>query len=250
MRNQAIKRLVSLCVLALCAMVALPACADIVAYDVPLQTGNQGYTGSLGLDFDVTSAIWVTGVGVFDPFAVTGQPLIGPLSVVIFDRNTETQVAGTFYTFPEGTTGPLIGANLFAFLNPYVYLPVGSYSVVAWGYSAQQPNGNVDCNGGICDIDSPDPITSTENDGGGFIAFRSSRFGAVGSVETFPSIFRSSRQTNPFLAGTFSYIPASNEIVNLDGPNTDAPIDPVPEPSTIALLAPAVLGLARKLKRS
>ncbi len=235
------KRLVFMCVLALVAMFALPACADdIVAYDVPLQTGNQGYTGSLGLDFDVNSAIWVTGVGVFDPFAVTGQPLIGPLTVAIYDRNTEDEIPGTLYTFPEGTTGPLIGANLFQTLSPYVYLPTGNYSIVAWGYTAEQPNGNTGCNGGVCDIPSTDPVTFSENDGGGVIIFRSSRFGAGGKYPT-------TVDEHKYLAGTFTYIPAENQ----DSPiNTDAPIDPVPEPSTIALVAPAVLALARKLKRS
>ena len=247
-------------------MFALPASADIVAFDVPPQAGNDNgqctiadetVECSYGLDFDVNAAIWVTGVGVFDPFAYMNPVpgLKGPLSVAIYDRNTESQVEGTFYTFPEGTTGPLIGGNLIHQLSEYIYLPIGNYSVVAWGYSQEQPNGNSACDGGACG-GSTEPITYTVNNGGGIITFRGSRFGGKAQYPTVVNTYRGSRfgisgdfptnlddvETNQYLAGTFTYIPVEEE----QQPDTPA----VPEPATLALVGPAVLGLIRKLKRS
>jgi hypothetical protein len=209
--------ILSLTILMLGMVTTLPASADTIAYSVPLQAGNQAYTGSLGLDFNVNSAIYLTGIGVFDPNAVVGSPLAATLSVAIYDRDTQLQIPGTLTTFSAGTTGPLTGANLITDFASYLELAPGHYSVVAWGYNPFAKNGNANMG----------PITSIEDSDGGLISFvGTSRFGNAGA---YPTIVDGG-PTNRYLAGTFSY-------------------EPVPEPATFMLVAPALIGLAHQLRR-
>jgi hypothetical protein len=230
------------CVLALFASMAMPAAADTIAYYVPLQPGNQNFMGSLGMDFDVNEAIWLTGVGVFDPNAVANQPLISPLSVAIYNRDTEQQVAGTLYTFSTGTTGPLVGANLIVEVTPYLFLEPGHYSVVAWGYNLFQLNGNSGCSDGSCGI-TPSPVVSIQDDGDGLITFvGTARFGLPGQYPDNTD----GGPTNRYLAGTFTF----EDISELPQQRLDTPTAPVPEPGTVLMIAPALIGLRRILRRS
>jgi hypothetical protein len=196
---------------------ALPAAADTIAYSVPLQAGNQVFGGALGLDFDVNKAIYLTGIGVFDPNAVVGTPLAAALTVSIYNRDLQQQIPGTVKNFAIGTTGPLTGANLIADIIPVLVLAPGHYSVVAWGYNRAAQNGNANIG----------PITSVEDNDGGVISFVGlSRFGNAGAYPTYID----SGPSNRYLAGTFTY-------------------EPVPEPSTFVLLAPGLIALARKFRK-
>lgn len=65
-----------------------PQAQAIIAYDVTtIQTGNQAFTGSLGMDFDVLTgkSILVTDLGVFTAaeMALSGRPFMPPFSTVI-----------------------------------------------------------------------------------------------------------------------------------------------------------------------
>src|SRR5436190_1438802 len=74
--------------------------AQIIAYDAPLQPGNQAWTGNLGLDFDVNSPIRITSLGAFDN---NGDGFTGTVTVGIFDRSTTAQVGVS--TLVSGTAG-------------------------------------------------------------------------------------------------------------------------------------------------
>jgi hypothetical protein len=111
-------------------LVALGSTAQaFIAYNVPgPSTGNQSWTGSLGMDFDVNAPITVTSLGVYD----SGQNGIsGTLYVVIF--NADTQVAVTSTLSFTGTQGTLIDGSRFQDLTTPVTLAPGHYSVVSWG---------------------------------------------------------------------------------------------------------------------
>src|SRR5438445_13074210 len=85
-------------------LIPLPAGAvNIVAYDVPVQAGNQGFTGSLGLDFNVVSSITVIGLGVFDSNG-DGISTLGALAAQIFNR-TSTLAVTVPLTFTNALPG-------------------------------------------------------------------------------------------------------------------------------------------------
>ena len=93
-------------------------------------------------------------------------------------------------------------------IAPIVLAP-GDYTIVGWGYGAGEQNGN-DGNVGNW--------PTTVNDGGGQIEFvGGSRFGDPGVAGTFPASVDGGPGVR-YGAGNFGY-------------------DPVPEPSTVGLLA-------------
>jgi hypothetical protein len=102
-------------------------------YTLPSGTvGNQNWTGSLGLDFTVTSDITVTGLGAFyDPGDFS-------IEVVLYNATTEA---------------PIVSASINATLAPYTFQAVapivllpGNYQITAWGYG----NGTGNYNTGNC----------------------------------------------------------------------------------------------------
>src|SRR6185312_5162307 len=101
---------------------------------------NQTWSGNLGLDFHVNSAIVVTGLGIFN---ASGANFIvgGPISVGIFDINAAPNSGPLVSTsFFNSTTysiapGPY---DLNQAVNPIVLNP-GDYSVVAVGYGSLDP---------------------------------------------------------------------------------------------------------------
>jgi hypothetical protein len=223
------------------ACISLGANAGIIALDSSRETGNQGYTGNLGMDFDVLAPIYVTRVGAYDGrqnVPVVGQPgdgvqpidevapivgdLIDPflIEVGIFDRNTQTLVAGTFAT----VTGlaPFDGKSRFVDIDD-VFLGAGQYSIVARGYSDANKNGNAGSGG------TPPSI----NDGGGLISFvggaRFSR-GVEGSAFAFPTTIDGG-PANRYDAGTFEFVA-------------------VPVPSSLALLGLGLLMIRRRFAKS
>lgn len=194
--------------------------ASLIAYDVAAQTGNQDFTGSLGMDFDVNTPIWITALGVFDSGA---DGLHGTLYAAIYDRDTANLVIGPI-TFTSADQGTLIGGSRLKNLASETQLGVGHYSIVSWGYSAADENGNYSL---------PPPITlPTLNDGGGVISFVGhGRWGWDVSTYAYPTYtgpVDNDYPANLFLAGTFAY---------------DTSIDPVPLPATVLLLGSGLLGL-------
>jgi hypothetical protein len=191
----------------------------VIACDVPANiTGNQNWTGSLGMDFDVNRPIAVTAMGVYE----SGGSIIngGTLDVEIFNATTQLPVTSTLTSF-TGTQGTPIGGSRFLNLPTPVTLPVGEYTIVAWGYGAygnDDPNGNL----GIAGI-----TPSTLNTGGGAISFVGlSLYSAQGTGGIYPNI-PDTGPDNRYYAGTFEFVNAA----------------PVPLPPTLLLLGSGLMGL-------
>jgi hypothetical protein len=201
---------------------AAAAHADLVIYDFPaISPGTQAFTGSLGMDFDVNSPITITALGVFN----SGQAgITGTLSAEIFNV-TGLAVGGTLVSL-TGTQGTLIDGSRFLGLLTPVTLPAGDYSIVSWGYSATDLDGNYT------------PPTTILNDDGGAISFvGSGRYSATGTGGEFPTIIDSGAPDH-YYAGTFEVA-------------SDPPV--VPLPSTALLLGTGLLGLvglARRQRRA
>ncbi|MGO9622774.1 MAG: PEP-CTERM sorting domain-containing protein [Desulfobaccales bacterium] len=195
-----------------------------IAYNVPTNTtGNQAWTGSLGMDFNAIHPIKVTALGVYD----SGQNGIisGPLYAVIYNRDTQLAVTSVL-SFTTSSPGTLIGGSLFKTLDTPVILPPGDYSIVSWGYSASNPDGNL----GYAGI-----VPSTTNTGNGLISFvGSARFSPQGTGGVYPtgdngytSNSLDGGPDNRYYAGTFEF--------------TAYPA--VPLPSTLLLLGSGMAGL-------
>ena len=175
--------------------------AQTVAYEIAAGTvGNQEYGGSLGLDFKVVIPIEVTQLGVFDSGS---DGIMLPLSVSLWSRDengTPDDFSDDFggsalatLTFAPGDDGVPAGGSRLKPLPAPVQLGAGSYTIVASGYGAGEPNGN-----------TPNPAANgrTANGNGGTIEFvGTSRFGDAG-------IFPATADGGPeqrYGAGTFSY---------------------------------------------
>jgi hypothetical protein len=104
------------------------------AYDISaLDSVNQNFSGAFGMDFHVNTAITVTNLGAWEPLGINPS---SPLTIAIYDRNSEAVVAGLSATFTTGSPGAPVGNNVF--LKPTsVVLGVGDYSLVANGFGAQ-----------------------------------------------------------------------------------------------------------------
>jgi len=171
---------------------------DPVAYDVPAGcVGAQSWTSGLGMDFTVKSPIVVKKLGIFDSGS-DGIEGGDPLTVQLFSisgDNSGQVLAST--TFSDGSPGTLWGGSRFKPLDSPVVLAPGSYSIVAYGFSGANPNGN----------ESLQTKTWTTNDGGGLISFTgSSRHG--GSPGTLPPDLDTG-SANCYAAGTFQYSASS-----------------------------------------
>ena len=177
--------------------VAFPGASGTVAYRVLTGTlGNQDYGGTLGMDFVVNESVLVTELGCFDS---GGNGLGSNITVQLYARNTN----GTQTNFGDDTPGALLATTTFFTTSPGTLLegnrfkplavPVtlapGSYTIVAYGYSASELNGN--------------SSTGWEtNSGGGRISYvGTARYGNAG---VFPTNIDGG-PANRYAAGTFKF---------------------------------------------
>jgi autotransporter-associated beta strand protein len=121
-----------------------------VAYTANINTSYGGASNpgplNMGQIFQVNGAgIEVFQLGFFD---YQGQPLAGPHTVTLFSNQT----AIGSVTVPAGSATNLLSGYAFVALSTPVYLPAGSYTVLAYGVDAADPygegsQGNVGFNG-------------------------------------------------------------------------------------------------------
>lgn len=161
--------------------------------------GNQNYSGSLGMDFEVLEEIQVTHLGVFDDRA-NGLSRTITASLWLRNGNTGVRVLEGA-VFSPANPGTLEGGSRFLALSTPRILSPGSYTMVASGYGSGELNGNQ----GVGRLDGLDIDPGDE-----LIQFvGNSRFGAAGS---FPQNLDSG-PSNRYAAGTFKYSPnTANDI--------------------------------------
>jgi hypothetical protein len=199
-----------------------------IAYEVqPGTTGNQSFTGALGMDFDANVTTTITALGVFDS---AGDGLGGSFIVQLFDR-TITAVPNlplAAIEFTPADPGTPIGGSLFKDLVTPLVLPPGFQgSIVGTGFwgtgSLDDRNGNT---GGAA------ATQWTTNDAGGRLSFvGESRWGLPGELvaNPFPT-HGGGGPANRFAAGTFAYTP-------------------VPEPATLLLIGSGLVGIGVGARR-
>ncbi len=121
---------------------------DISALTSGRITGNQTFTGALGLDFSVLSSIFVTEIGAYDS---DQNGFVNPIQVAIYNRDTQTLVAPP--TSFSGQNQTLSGKYRYADVADFLLAP-GNYSVVAVGFSGADPNGNSNAGGSSPTVDT------------------------------------------------------------------------------------------------
>ncbi len=218
-----------------------PLCATpVVAYGVAAgQPGNQAWTGTIGMDFQVNTPLTVLSLGAFDS---NQDGIAGTIQVGIFfasGSNTGSLVPGLSLSF-TGSGDTLIGGSRFRNLGSPVILTPGSYIIAAQGFSANDLDGNVRCTvavpGGACSPANAFSL-STLNNGSGLITFgngasEANFFSAMGTGFVYPTqlLGESPAVANAFLGASFQFdVPA----------NTTAP-----EPVSFSLVVLGVVALA------
>jgi hypothetical protein len=199
--------------------------AATTAYSTNVQTGNQVWEGSLGLDFNVLNEpIDILQLGVFDS---DGDGLNRPITVGIFDRITQALVTPTLLF--SGNVGTLVDGYRFNPLASVVSLAPGQYSIVAWGYGPGEANGNVGCNNSVSGTCLGNVVTApTPNSAGGAIEFvGGGRYS--GPAGAYPDQLDGGPASR-YLAGNFIY-------------------SSVPEPGTAVLFAFGFAGVAAWARR-
>ena len=163
-----------------------------VAYINPLGTfGNQAFSGSLGMDFDVLEPVRLTGLGVFDD----GSDGLGaPLNARLYDRDSREVLARI--DFSADDPGELVDGSRFKELDPPLSLAPGFHgTIVGQGYGEVERNGNQ----GAFDL-------GLELDNGGcqlrFVG--GGRFGNPALGEVFPDSLDGG-PANRYAAGTFVF---------------------------------------------
>lgn len=153
-------------------------------------SGNQIYTGSLGMDFDVVSPITITDLGAFDDGS---NGLFRTITVRVFDReNSATPLAEL--VFSQGSPGTLEGGSRIKPLPSPLNLAAGfKGSIVAIGYGAGELNH---------DLGGGSNAAMTTDDGGGLITFGGS--GRFGLGDNFPATVDGG-PVNRYGAGTFKF---------------------------------------------
>ena len=187
-----------------------PASASFIAYESTRNTGNQEWSGALGMDFDVIAPIRILELGAYSrPDQTSDGGTIFPILVGIFDRTSRLLVATSASITDDDS---LDGFNRYEDIADFV-LGAGSYSIVAQGYGYGNRNGNTGFGG----------TGPTMDTGGGLISFvGNARYSYTPSFD-FPEIIDGG-PVNRYDAGTFKF-------------------EAVPEPSTLLLLGSGLLGL-------
>lgn len=174
---------------------------NYIAYDVPYGTvGNQAVPGlGVGNDFRVVQPITISQLGVFvsGTNGIQGSTV---LTVQLYERTGRHE--GTLLetlSFDAGSPGTQAGGNLFKPLAVPVTLLPGNYTIVAYGFDTNNPEGNVS----RPPYDQAPPIW-TMHDGGGLIQFEGlSRYG-IGGVGNYPGHVDKG-PVNRYAAGTFVF---------------------------------------------
>lgn len=177
---------------------------NYIAYNVPYgTTGNQAVLGlGVGNDFKVDSPILISQLGVF----VSGTNGILPgteLTVQLYERSDRHDgILLETLTFDAASSGTQIGGSFFKPLAYPVTLLPGIYTIAAYGFNTNNPDGNA----GRQPYNRTHPVW-TVNDGGGLIEFVGvGRYGP--GVGSYPGHLDKG-PANRYAAGTFIFSPAT-----------------------------------------
>jgi len=173
-----------------------------VAYRVHTATpGNQAVSESLGMDFVVNTEVLVTELGCFDD---NGDGLARTITTQLWRRNengtpnifSDDTAAGVVATaiFSPGDPGTLLEGSRFKPLASPITLAPGAYTIIAWGYGADERAGNLG-------VSLPPESWETQSGNGALSFVGSSRPGPAG---TFPTIVDGG-PANRYAAGTFKF---------------------------------------------
>ncbi|MDA7881751.1 hypothetical protein N9A94_05550 [Akkermansiaceae bacterium] len=173
---------------------------EFVAYQIEAgQAGNQSATVSLGLDFNLTSDITVNRLGCFDDDA---DGLINTITVELWSRNDGTtpedradDTAGTLLaslSFDSAAPGTLDGGHRFKDLLAPVDLAAGSYTIMAFGFGADDRNYNTNTAPGFAPL---------SNEDAGVLEFIGRRYGPTGAYPVTVDGGINAR----YAAGTFAF---------------------------------------------
>ncbi len=223
---------------AVCVLGPAGARADFISYINPAMingkaaVGNQGYTGSLGMNFDPLDPLSITQLGVFDSGlnGFAGLTAKQSITVAIFDTSTGKEISPEL-TFTKASPGTLVDGSRFKTLTTPIKVDVGmELTVVAWGFTAAQPNGNFYLApfGGK---GNPPWTTNPNGDTANWLSYvGTGLYGPTDSPGAFPKNVDQHKPgvPNAYAAGTFMWI---------EGPFG------VPEPSSFVLAATGGLSL-------
>jgi hypothetical protein len=174
---------------------SIPSASAATAYTYagPI-AGNQTFIGSLGLDFNVVSAIEITSLLAFDDDA-DGWTTGSAVGVTIYDRDTGTALI-PYVSFSPSNPGTLVGGSYrsLTLATPITLSAGGHYSVVAQSFNANDRLRNSGVAGGT---------PPTTDDGGGLITFTGT--GRNGNpLNQFPVVIDLG-PTNRYGAGSFEF---------------------------------------------
>jgi hypothetical protein len=185
-------------------VVSLQAQTPIIGYSVPKGiAGNQAIPGlGVGNDFQVRSPVTISQLGVFNSGnnGIQGGTV---LTVQLYERASRT--AGTLLetiTFDATSPGTSIDGSLFKPLPTPVTLLPGNYTIAAYGFDTNSPEGNA----GRPPYNAAPPLWTVNNGGGLIKAEGLSRYG--GDVGLFPGHLDKG-PPNRYAAGTFMFSAAT-----------------------------------------
>jgi hypothetical protein len=137
----------------------------------PADTVNQYWGGSFGQDFNVNSTITITSFGAWQPNGINSSQ---PLTISIYDRNTQSVVYSQIFT---NATPGTPGASSVGFISVNDVLSPGSYSLVGDGFGVV-PVGLYNTEG--------TGLAGTLDNGGGVLTFGGWRY--ANSSNGYPTI--------------------------------------------------------------
>lgn len=178
---------------------------SFLAYSSTATTGNQSFTGRLGLGFTPTACISIDSLGAFDSGA-NGFDINTTITVAIIDSLTGLTVAGPL-TFTNASPGTLNGHfRMKPLAAPAIIAGNRKYFIVAVGFNSNDQNYNTN---------GTNVNPATTNTGSGLINFGTNRYdnnttiGFPGTLDGGP--------IGRYHAGTFRFkeqLPTLTAIVN------------------------------------